>query len=465
MVKIKKNSHILISSLVGLVLLAQSGNIFAATFSLSVRPYEGGYNLNYGKISPISGRVNKEVTVNIISDIAKQYRLVQALLEPLSTVQGSSIARNSFVVYGLRGTNQYGTLIGQDIPVSWGNQIIYTSNQTGASDSFTLVYSFILPQDVEPGSYRGRIGLTLEPIDATLVPVTAFLDVFVEIEVESEIEIRTAAGSKNIMLKPGREDTGQSNVIVNIKGGFGKQFRILQLVSEQPVSSDGNLLDWESVKFTGADAQKGIVINLPTVLSTRQQIIYTSSPRGEADIFAIAYSLGDLTNQKAGTYRSRIKYILEGTGLGETRLIDTLDLEIENPRIFDLTITPELGGTIRFRDLKPSEPPKYQEVIFEAKTNIGKPYQVTQDMKSLLTTKEGIVIPQECFTLREENLETKGTLKYPEEAAVKVGQMVLLISDPEGSPDKFKVIYELTAPRDIHFGDYYTNFTYTVSEI
>ncbi|MCX5704101.1 MAG: hypothetical protein NT066_06415 [Candidatus Omnitrophica bacterium] len=449
----------------GVLFFINCQNAFAA-FGLSVRPYEGGFNLDYGKINPSSGRINKEVTVNIASDIAKQYRLVQVLLEPLSTMQGSSIAQNNFLVYAIRGSNQSGTLnVEQEVPVGMNRQYIYTSNQGGLSDFFTLVYSLTIPADIQPGSYRGRISFTLEPIDSTQSPVSAFLNIFAEVEVESAVEVRTSLGTKDITLKPGKEDRGSCDVIVNIKGAFARQFRILQLVEEQPVSSEGEFLDWEAVKFIGTDAQKGMLINEPTPISSRQQILYTSSPRGEPDSFVISYSLGDLSKQRAGIYRSNVKYILEGVDFGSARLIDILKLEIENPRVFNLLVSPEMGGSIRFRDLQPNAPPKIQEVTFEVKSNIAKQYQVTQNTGSLLTSKEGKVIPKEYFTLRQESLDTKGALKSPDKTEVKEGQMVLFISDRLGSPDKFKVIYELTVPRDIHSGDYYTNFTYSVSEI
>jgi hypothetical protein len=267
------------------------------------------------------------------------------------------------------------------------------------------------------------------------------------------------------MLKPEKDQTEHSDVIINFKGVLGKQFRILQSVNEQPVSSEGQLLDAEALNFIGKDAQKGIVINQLTKLILRPQIIYTSSPRGENDSFVVCYVLGDLSKQKFGLYRTKINYIFEGLDLSQARLLDILDLEVEIPRIFDLAVFPESGGIISFRDLRPTQPPKVQEVTFEVKTNIGKQYQVTQNMSSLLTTKEGQVIPAGNFTLRQEGLNTKGTLKYPEKVKVNQGQMVLFISDKEGSPDKFKVIYELTVPRDIHYGNYNTNFTYTVSEI
>lgn len=449
----------------GILFLVNCQPSFAA-FTLSVRPYEGGFNLDYGNLQSASGRVSKEVTINITSDIGKQYRLVQMLLDPLSTMQGSTISGNNFFVYGIRGSNQFGTLnVEQEVPVSLTRQVLYTSNQTGISDSFTLVYSLGVPADIEPGSYRGRISFTLEPIDSTQSPATTVLNIFAEVKVETAVQVRTYLGTKDIILRPGREDTSSCDVIVNIHGGFGKQFRILQAPDAQPVSSEGQLLDWETVKFIGSDAQKGMVVNESTLLANRQQIIYTASPRGEADTFVISYSLGDLSTQKAGIYRSKIKYIFEGTGFGAERLLDTLELRIENPRVFDLLVSPEMGGSIRFRELKPNEPPKVQEVIFEVKSNIARQYQVTQRATSLLTTKEGKVIPKEYFTLRQESLDTKGTLKCPDKIEVKEGETVLFISDALGSPDKFKVIYELIVPRDIHFGDYNTNFTYSVSEI
>jgi len=468
MVKIERrfNLILLIANLFLFFFFAQSQGLFAATFSLSVRPYEGGYNLDYGKIGPVSGHIEKEVTVDITSDLGKQYRLVQTILDPLSTSEGSEIASGNFFVYGVRASNKSGTLnVEQEVPVGLSRQVIYTSNQEGTADSFTLVYVLTIPSDAQPGSYRGRIGFTLEPIDSIQTPETAILNIFAEVEVESSIEIKTAAGAKNIKLKPGQEDTDSSSVIVNIKGGFGKQFQIFQSVTEQPVSSEGNFLEWEAVKFVGTNAQKGMVINEPTALSSQPQIIYTSLPGGEADSFILSFSLGDLTKEKAGIYRTRVKYLIEGMGFAQERLIDTLDLEIENPRIFDLSVSPQMAGVIRFRDLMPQQPPKTQEVILEVKTNIAKQYQLTQKVTSLLTSKEGKTIPQENFTLRQESLETKGALKYPNKTEVKAGEMVLFISDKEGLPDKFKVIYELTIPRDIHPGEYSTGFTYSISEI
>lgn len=460
----KPATIILSVSLIVLSSLTFPENCTAAFFSLSASPYEGGYNLNFDKITPASGHVNKEVTITVNSDIAKQYRITQTLFEPLSSMRGASLPSNGFLVYGLRGSNRSGTLTEQSIPVSMGRQVIYTSDTQGSPDSFTLVFDLAIPGDIESGSYRGRIGFSLEAINSTQPPATAFLNVFAEVEVESSIKINNINGSKNIRLRAGK-DYGPEDVVVNISGGFGNQFRILQFIEEQPVSLDGTVLDWDVVKFNGSEAKKGMLINESSPLSGRQQIVYTSSPSGEADKFVLTYSLGDTSTQKAGTYRSKVKFILEGIGFSAERLLEILNLEIDIPQVFDLAVMPELGGIISFRDLRPQQPPRVQEVTFEVKTNMGKRYQVTQNMNSLLTSKEGQVIAKENFTLKEESLDSKGILKYLNKSEIREGQMVLFTSDLQGSPDKFKVIYELSAPVDVHSGDYYTNFTYSISEI
>lgn len=465
-----KNKLLILMSFLLCIGLFFQVNAYAA-FSLSVTPYEGGSDLRFGKIDPSFGQVNKELSVRITTDIGKQYRLVQNVLDPLSTTEGNTLPRNSFLVYGIRGTNRGGTLnITQEIPVNLSRQIIYTSTQNGAEDSFTLVYSLMLPADVAPGSYRGRISFSLETVDASQSPVIVILNIFAEVEVQSAIQINTAAGSKNIILKATNQNPDTATVVFNIIGGLGRQFRINQVVMEQPVSSDNQQLDWSVINFSGQGAQKGMVVNQPVDLSDRQQIIYTSSPRGDPDSFTVTYNLGDLSKQKSGTYRTKIKYILESGDAAQNRLIDTLWLELDNPRVFELLVTPQLGGSIQFKDLKPLAPPKTQEVIFEIKTNLGKQYQVTQYTSSPLTNKEGKKLPPENFTIKETGLDINGkgftgNLKFSQKTQVREGQVILFVSDKLGSPSKFSAIYELSLPRDIYPGDYTTNFSYTVNEI
>jgi len=435
-----------------------------AAFNISVVPYEGGNDLRFDKATNTLPYATKEVIVSVTSDITKQYQIIQTLLEPLANVQGVTLSRENFSVYALLGSNAGGTLtVQQETAVSPGRTIIYISNTQGASDSFKLAYVLKPPFNVPSGSYRGRISFTLEPINATEQSVTVILNILADIEAESGFEIKTTTGSQLIRLNSSRQDEIACDVLFNIKGDRGSPFKILQSLSGPVESAEGNRLSLEAVNFKIREAKKGMGPNMAIPLSERQEALYLSGPNGSEDNFVITYSLQDPERQKAGRYKGKIRYAFEGVNARE--YIGNLDLEVEIARIFDLIITPELGGTIEFRDLKPQQAPKQSEVIFEVASNIGRSYQISQILTTGLANKEGNTIPAKNFTLKEEGLGTKGKLQFLSPAEVKTGETILFISDQGGSPDKFKVIYELKPSFDIMAGDYSTRITYSISEI
>jgi hypothetical protein len=168
--------------------------------------------------------------------------------------------------------------------------------------------------------------------------------------------------------------------------------------------------------------------------------------------------------KKSGKYKSRIQYLWEEAGV-QTK-IDNLELVIDNERIFNLSVTPQdQKYEIEFRDLKPLGQPKTSEVILEVTSNTGKPYQISQEISSGLVNKEGVEIPAKYFTLRTENINAKGNLKFLEKQEVKKGNTILFVSDSLGTPAKIKVIYELTSPMEIRAGDYSANVTYSLLEM
>lgn len=453
------------------ILVAQSLLVWCsayAAFDLQIRPYEGGYDLRYHNIDPQTGKVNKEVVVDITSDISKQYRLIQVLQEPLTNEQGASVPQNSFTVYAVRASNNSGTVsVETDTPVFLGRTILYTSNSSGLSDSFILVYSLALPPDQEPGSYRGRLQFTLEPIDSSESAKIFILNIYADIETQTRFEINTSSQDKIIHLDASIPEKNSSDVGINIKGGLGKQFKIIQLLTQPLISPEGYELKAQSIKFAAGQAKEGSAVNQPLPLSDAAQAIYTSGARGQPDSFIITYSLDDLKGQKAGRYTSSIKYLLEGENIPGGGLIDTLRLEVENPRIFDLLITPELGGRIEFRGLKPMQPPKTYEVLIKIDSNTGKKYQVNQVITSGLMNKEGYEISSKYFTCRtEQSTDTKGSVRLQQQSAIeKQRDTTLFISDDDGSADTFKVIYELTPPPDVQAGDYSTTLVYSLLEI
>jgi hypothetical protein len=440
-----------------------------AEFSLSVRPYEGGYDLNFGKVGRAAVGANKELSVSIRSDIGKQYRLIQNFFEPLTNSQGDTIPlQNSFFLYALRGSAKYGTFsVEQETPASLSRAIIYTSNSNGLSDSFTLVYSLRGPFQVPSGSYRGRVSFSIEAIDSSQPAQTASVNIFCEVESAAYIEIKTPDGSKSLRLNSKSPESGSAALAFNISSGIGRQYRIIQSIQEPLRSNDGIELPQNAAVFQMEEIKKGSGPTQPMAVTLKPETIYQSDAIGRPDNFIETFRLNDLSGCKAGIYKTGVSYILEdGAGQAAKRL-ETYLLEIEIANEFDLELkTESAGGVILFKDLGPKQPPRTFEIEVRVKTNINKRYQVTQNVASDLINKEGKIIPSKYFTIKTVALDnTKGVLKCPQGVEVKRGDTVLFVSDKSGSADSFKTIYELNASEGVLAGDYFASVVYSLSEL
>lgn len=443
-----------------------------ATFKLTLEPhpYRGSDDLRFDRVDPTGEPRSEILKVEISTDIGKQYEVTQNLLTPLTNpASGVSIPDENFIFYARRKMAQ-GVLnyIEQDTGVR-GTRNMYTSNSQGTADSFDLVYVIRTPLDVPAGVYQCRLGFSLRAInDPTQPEKTEPLNVIVQVGAgKPTIEITTATGTKIISLNSVKENMQSFDVLVNIKAGLGAQFEISQVIPRALESAEGEQIPYRAINFQIREAKKGIGVVRPLALSVGPDILYTSGLKGEPDSFIITYSLQDIEKLKAGRYRTTIQYRLEGAGAFiQEGIIETFGLEVEIEPVFDIIVKTESeSGKIEFKDLKPSGQTKTFEVSIEVKTNKAKPYQVIQKMHSELVSKEGNMIPPDDFTLKTESIDTEGILKFPQKGPAKKGETVLFVSDKKGSPDTFKVIYELKAARDIKLGDYATSVSYSISEI
>ncbi len=439
-----------------------------ADFSLSVRPYEGGYDLDFGKFNFATPVSSKEIIVDVRSDLGKQYRVIQVLFESLTSAQGNRLSNfNNFTVYSLRGSNRLGTIsVDQETPVSLSRNIIYTSNSQGESDSFTLVYNIKGPLNVPAGSYRGRIGFTIESVDGVQNPVTVYLNVLVQVDAQSLINVSTDDASKTIRINSDPEKIKNSQVTFNIDGALGGQYKIYQVFSNDFNSNEGNQLLLSSINYS-VTLKSGSGKN-NEVLSNNQQTIYTSDLSGSSDSFVVNYDLVKDAVTKVGLYRNNVKYLLESpANSGNYQVIAQFALEVNIEKIFDLEFNTDLGtNMVMFRGIKPNDPQRKYEVEVKIKSNLGRMYQVTQKVLAPLSTKDGQIIDPKYFTVFTDVLaETKGTLKITNKQPVEKNDTVLFISDKKGSEDNFKAVYELSVPWDVKSGDYSSSIVYSLSEL
>lgn len=439
-----------------------------AAFDLSYVFDEGGSRLEFDR-----NNFSRGVTFTAYNDtVNNRYEIRQRIDSPLRNRDNPSLTvGNNFVVRGLRGTNRYGDLRlpTGDIPVR-NDELIYVSNPAGSADSFTLVYGIINTQDIAPGYYTGRVTILLNPINSSALPITKVIEVYVNIPNDGgslSVTIAPQEGVNALILNPSQSSdlSGRANAVVTINSSFSGPFRIMQMLPAPIQSQDGKFLDPSNIVFSIPDAQKGVAINQPTPVAKNIQTIYSSRPDGSADkAFTIAYSVADPLSLVAGNYRSRLQYLLESGG--KQMNLGALDLEIRQERIFEVMITPQdQRYNIDFANLKASEGPRINEVMITVKSNTGRPYQVTQNVLSDLMNASGEKIPEENFSAQTVSTNTKGSLKATSKAPVKKGNLLLFISDPDGSTDQFKVIYELICPPDLKAGNYSSRITYTLTEI
>ncbi|MDD5561471.1 MAG: hypothetical protein PHT50_05020 [Candidatus Omnitrophica bacterium] len=440
-----------------------------AVFDLSYMLDEGGYRLEFDKRN-----FSKVLTVTTSNDtVNNRYEIRQRIESPLRNRDNPSVTiKDNFVVRGFRGSNKYGDLrIPTGDIVVRNDELIYVSNPAGASDSLTLVYGIKNFQELSPGYYTGRISLVLNPVNSSQMPVTKVIEVYVTIPNEGSslsVSVAPAEGVGSIIINPSDTDNlrGSSNAVVTINGSFNGPFRILQMLPQPIQSQEGKYVGSGNLLFRVPDAQRGVAMNQPTPVSNNMQTIYSSRPDGSADkAFVIAYSLADPLSLVAGNYRSRIQYLLESEGRQVN--LGALDLEIRQERVFEIAISPQdQRYNIDFANIKPSDGPRLNEVLIEVRSNLGRPYQVTQNVLSELVNSRGDKIPAKYFSLQTVSVNnTKGNLRVLNKASVEKGSQLLFISDAEGSADKFKVVYELICPADLSAGSYSSRITYTLTEI
>ncbi|MCK5601480.1 hypothetical protein KAR91_06420, partial [Candidatus Pacearchaeota archaeon] len=166
--------------------------------------------------------------------------------------------------------------------------------------------------------------------------------------------------------------------------------------------------------------------------------------------------------QKAGTYRGKLKYTIEA---GENRHEANIDLEVEADPIFTMDVDLPTGG-LSFERLLPSSQPVLREVVVQVKTNLGRPYMVMQNIASPLTNETGVQMPEEYFTMKIELLDGQsGKVMYSDYQPVPGSDHPIFASDNKGSPSSFKVVYRLRPFAGMAAGDYSTAIRFSLGEI
>ena len=437
-------------------------NFSEAALNLSVTPRDGGSSLRFGRVDLLSS-IDKEVRIRITSSGGEQYQVYQRILEPFRNERGNSLDRSVLVATSYPGSNSFGSLYLNNVErLGFSDQLIYTSDQTGNSDTLTVVYRVNANEMTASGNFTGQVIYTVRPVGSG-AEGQIILNVFLEDTGELKVETETSSGRNSIHLKSDRLENQEGYIKISLLENVGQEVEIYQEIFDYPRNEVNAGLDRELVHFmTMAENPGGLNYQSPTELERKKVLLYTSNDT--EDTIDVYFKLNDavLSEQKAGTYTGQIRYTIEGADIAET--ID-VNLVVEITPIFKLVVESPTGG-LNFPQLLPEAPPQFQEIYLTVQTNLDKPYMITHNMSIPLANEEGAELDDEYFRMKGELVEGKaGKLEFQDFNTVPVGDIPVYYSDADGSSSKIRIIYRIKPYRGMSAGSYKTMILYSLGEI
>ena len=354
-----------------------------AVFQLTVSPRRGGQSIRFEGAEPGALLRNEETNVVVTSDRGAQYQILQNLYQPLTNEFGNTIPSGAFIEFS--PSNPRGTLRVQlETPITMGQRQIYTSNASGESDEFVLVFNVRVPENQPGGVYHTQLTLTAEPVNAQAgtSPSTTTLDVRVEINPKFRVNIQNDNGSRAVDFSKITKENPQAVEVLKIRidSNIGTRYRLLQQLAEAPVSAEGETLSDDALSYR---MPGGAV----SVLGASASRVYESSEWGGGDAFPLEFFVNPSPTQKAGIYMGALSFRVESTSPFVTQEVITVPLKIEIQPILSLETQFPGAGNLNFGAFKTGQEKQEKSVMLKVRSNLGQPYQVSQlvpDRKSVV---------------------------------------------------------------------------------
>jgi hypothetical protein len=431
-----------------------------ADVNLTAYPTSGGSTIRFGRVD-LQKANDQEVTIRITSTGGQQYQVFQRLSGPMANEQGMSLGRSVILTGGKNGSNSFGSyyLLGLDT-LGYSDQLIYSSDTSGHSDSFSVIYRADPAEIRESGNFMGNILYTVRPTGGGSQSQVV-MRIFLESIGSLNIQARSSSGLDSVNLRSEGAGMQTGYFSISYKDNYGDKVSIYQEILE-PLRDDLNQnLQPETVQFsTSGDCKDQPYQNSSTLERKRVLLCSDSNVNGT---LTVNFQFSPQTpEQKAGLYYGRIRYTAESSQ--GTKVFD-VTLKLEVLPIFKMEVEYPAEG-MNFNRLLPTDPPQLREVIVKVRTNLGRPYNVTQMVSGMLTNEKGQELNKDYFTFRQELAPgASGKIFASDFIAVPLKDTPLFYSDPQGSPAQFKVVYRLRPFEGMLPGSYNTSITFSLGEI
>ncbi|MDP2654295.1 MAG: hypothetical protein Q8Q08_09715 [Candidatus Omnitrophota bacterium] len=401
--------------------------------------------------------------IRVNSDEGAQYQVFQRLADSLVNERGVFPDPGAVLTYTLIGSSAQGTLYDQEmVSLGFSEQLLYTSNGTGDGDAFTVIYSVDPVKIKSAGNYVGRIIYTLRPVGGSSQE-EGVLNLYISATGEFRVEHTVSSGAGALRLASEGPGMPGEYIRISYEGNMNRHLRVYQEIGELPVNDLNREISPSAMQFWVEGSSTGQShVQEPAAFKRGKTLIYTSD--ADRDEIKIAFRLDSdaVAKEISGNYRGKINLSVETEDRVE---LMPVDLDVVVPPVFKMDVEFPEGG-IRFESLLPHEGPQTSQAKITVKSNLGRPYMVSQIVGDKLTNKEGKKIEEKNFRFMLQPVEgSPGTVQHPEFFSVPIGEVPIFYSDRQGGSAEFFVIYQLIPSASMEGGDYATLIKYSLGEM
>ena len=428
------------------------GQICFATVNLSVNPVDGSNSLRFDRVPNSGVQINQEIHIRVSSTNGGPYQVFQRILEPIVNEKGEALTLQAIEARTLSNSNSSGTLYLQNSDhLSMGDQLLYSSSQTGVSDAFIIGYSLNRSVINASGSFRGRLVFTVRGMgNASSDQVS--IDVFLQTLPNMKITVKGAHDPTRVRIKS--SDTSEKtadSVNISFSGNLGQEIRIYQQVETLPQNETDQELGADTLQLVAQGQTEGLRVQDLSTLKTGRSLIYSSNKDEDNFIIYFLANADQVQKQDAGIYKGRVRYIVE-TDQGSQEFPIRIHFDI--PPVFIMNVTTPPGG-VSFSHVLADNPPQDKEVLVTVSSNLHKPYQVLEDLQTNMTDPQGKEFDSRYFSIQVDIPSGQaGQTKFTEFSPVQTGEYPVFSSDAQGSGASFKLEYRLQGYTQMSAGNY-----------
>ena len=407
-------------------------------------------SIDLGAITNARRVAYDEVTVRILNDLGGRYRVIQAISAPLTNEHGARLATGSLQAELASGSQGRLAFTGQQ-PVRSGAMELYSSER-GTADSFTVVYSLVQPETLQAGTYTGAFIFTLETGSSGTVDT---LNVPIRLTVEPIAGLEFTDGSPRRVswnrLEPGSEGDPLA-IGLRLIQNLPAQAEIVHVLDGPLRNERGDTVPWTAMHLVTASPD-GSILDKPL----EQRVTFPLASGSATGGIQLSYRIAVPAGQPAGRYRAQVQVQL----LSQTI---AYPIEAEVVPIMALEVRAADGGPPRmgFGQLLPGKQSEIKQLVLDIRSNMGQPYEVSQDLAHPLVSPDGHLLPAEALVCSISQPPI-GQAMVSGEAAVDAGRRVLYRSDERGSSATLALQCAVRVPEYATAGDYQTSLTFTIT--